>query len=205
MDRTRGARLCATLAEAADGALNVVDMPIGLADAKRPRRAVDAEARALLGPRRSSVFTPPCREALAAPDYPGANTAQRAATGQGLAKQAYYLGPKMREADALARALGQDRLREGHPELAFLSLIGAPMPAYKKTPEGAAARRDALRAAGLDPDALPRPDAKGWAADDLLDACALLLVAERIARGEGRRVPDAPLEDAAGLRAEIWF
>ena len=45
----------------------------------------------------------------------------------------------------------------------------------------------------------------GWAEDDLLDACALLLVAERIARGEGRRVPDAPLEDAAGLRAEIWF
>ncbi|MEM9295813.1 MAG: DUF429 domain-containing protein, partial [Planctomycetota bacterium] len=85
----------------------LIDMPIGLLSAGCPGdppyapgvRGCDAAARRLLGPRRSSVFAAPSREALAAPDYPSANAANRAAIGKGLSKQAYYLIPKVREVD----------------------------------------------------------------------------------------------------------
>jgi len=200
----------ASLVERLDGVeadITVVDIPIGLTDAKRPARRVDTCARKLIGPRRSSVFTPPCREALATADYPAANAAQRAATDKGLSKQAWMIAPKIREADAVVQAVGQDHLREGHPELAFTRMnAGVPMTAWKRKPEGAQERRALLTHAGfplarLADDLIGR---RGWASDDLLDACVLAWVALRCATGEAERVPDEPEIDAFGLRMEMW-
>ena len=41
--------------------------------------------------------------------------------------------------------------------------------------------------------------------DDILDAFAALWTAERIYRGEARRIPERPQVDAVGLRMEMWY
>lgn len=185
-------------------ALACIDMPIGLPDSGR--RGADVEARALLGPRRNSVFLGFRRPLLAFEDYAAANGWAKA-DGAGLSKQAWNLLPKIRELDTLITPAIQDRLRETHPELAFLAMTGTPMPLPKHDPMGLLQRHEAVTAAGFAEidrwlTALDRRKAKP---DDLLDACALCHSAARIARGEGRRVPDDPPRDARGLRMEIWF
>ncbi len=42
-------------------------------------------------------------------------------------------------------------------------------------------------------------------ADDILDACALVLAAQRILTRQAVRLPPAPPTDARGLRMEIWY
>ena len=99
-----------------------IDMPIGL-PSTAPRRA-DSEARALLGPRRSSLFWSPPAAALTTSDYPDANRASREHLGMGLSKQAYNLLPKIREVRAALSpadfAVGAAPCAaEVHPELSF--------------------------------------------------------------------------------------
>lgn len=190
-----------------DAGIAVVDIPIGLPDAHRPSRHVDAMARARIGPRRSSVFSPPCREALAETGYDAANAAQRAATGKGLSKQAWAIAPKIREADAFVRGNPPHSLREGHPELAFTVLNrGVPMTAWKRKVAGAYERRDLLIAEGFPLSKLVRDLANvpGWAEDDLLDACVLVWTAGRCAAGAALCLPDESQLDAHGLPMEMW-
>lgn len=193
------------LLAAHDDAMIVIDMPIGLV-AGREERGADRPTRALLGPRRSSVFTPPCRAALQAPDYPAANAAQRRYAGRGLSKQAWMLALKLREVDGVMTPAMQDRVREGHPELAFARAAGGPMAHPKRSMHGLFARIRLLAAFGYDPIALsaglpPEVDA---APDDLVDACILAHVAARCGYGEALCVPEAPAKDPRGLRMEIW-
>lgn len=166
----------------------------------------DTAARAQLGPRRSSVFTPPCRDALLAADYPAANAAQRAATGKGLSKQSWMIAPKMREVDAAMTPALQTRIREGHPELAFTVAAGAPMKAAKRALYGMFERMRVLDEIGLDPSALAEslPFDINATPDDLTDACILAHVAARCLRGEAVRTPEAPAIDAQGLSMEMW-
>src|SRR4051794_16791188 len=97
-----------------DGALVRVgiDIPVGLVDAgwRRP----DLEARARLGPRRSSLFVTPVRAALEAPDHARGIEISRAASGGGFSIQAWGLRSKILEVDAVVRA-GEDRVLEVHP------------------------------------------------------------------------------------------
>ena len=102
-----------------------IDMPIGLPSTAR--RPSDVDARALLGPRRSSLFWSPPAAALDASDYSEANRAAREHLGMGLSKQAYNLLPKIREvraalspADFAAGAV--PCAAEVHPELSFAAM-----------------------------------------------------------------------------------
>ncbi|MEL7464969.1 MAG: DUF429 domain-containing protein [Pseudomonadota bacterium] len=195
----------ASLIAAHAKALIVIDMPIGLADGEEGRGA-DAAARAILGPRRSSVFTPPCRDALYEVDYPAANAAQRRATGKGLSKQAWMIAPKMREADQALDPELQRRVVEGHPEVAFTVAGGAPMTTHKSKLHGLFERLRVLAPLGLRAEALAAdlPGDIDAQADDLIDACILAHVAARRLRGEARRFPAAPRRDRRGLAMEIW-
>lgn len=88
-----------TLTSAIPDAQSVaIDIPIGLPEAGH--RAADAAARALLGPRRSSVFNTPVRAALTAPNYATANAISVELTGSGLSQQSFALGVKILEVDA---------------------------------------------------------------------------------------------------------
>ena len=99
------------------------------------------------------------------------------------------------------------RVREAHPELAFLALNGGrPMTHAKKTAEGWAERRAILRTH------LPAADAvvdkaqsrfrrKVLARDDILDALVLAVAA----REPLAAVPVEPETDASGLAMEIAY
>jgi len=196
--------------DSAASAFVAVDMPIGLPDgsADPGRRACDSLARRLLPGAASTVFPTPRRPMLAAPDYASAN-AWGKARGAGLAKQAWFLIPRIRELDTALEPVDQARIRETHPELVFRQLAGTPRLAPKKTPEGRDQRRAVLAAAGFHQleawrTALPRGKA---AEDDLNDACVLALAARRMAEGTAiclTTTPE-PERDGRGLAMEIWY
>jgi predicted RNase H-like nuclease len=156
-----------------------VDMPIGLPDSWR-RRADDA-ARAFLPPsRRSSVFPTLPRSLLGERSYAAANAASKARYGRGVSIQSWSLAPTMRELDTLARTPGVPTLLEIHPECSFWAMTGELLPP-KRTRPGVDARRRAIETwyEGDVPDRLP-----GAAADDILDAVAVLWSARRFVAGE---------------------
>ena len=182
-----------------------VDMPIGLADVG-PREC-DLLARRILGPGRgASVFPAPNRSVLDIATWEQANAWSKR-SGRGLSRQSWGLIDKIRELDSALRPADQERVYEAHPELVFKLLNGGQEPPPKRHPAGQARRRELLEARGF-------PNLDAWLtrwpsrlvkADDVLDACALSLAAERILRGEATRLPPAPPMDARGLRMEIWF
>ena len=121
--------------------------------------------------------------------------------------QAFGIFPKIREIDALLRERAELRQRviKSHPEVAFWRLNGGhAMRLPKKVkgmvnPPGMAERRNLLRGLGLAGEFLERTPPHGAATDDFLDACALLFIAARHARGEARPFPDPPGRTATAL------
>ena len=171
-----------------------IDIPIGLPD--RGRRACDVEARARLGPRRSSVFPAPVRAVLHCSTWDEANTRARAIDGRGLPRQAFNLLGKIAEVDALMSPRRQRRIVEAHPELSFASMSGAPLGHPKRSPAGRQERIDLVRVA-------PAP-LSGAAPDDVLDAHAALWTARRVAGGAEVRLGDGA-RDGRGLQMEIVY
>lgn len=191
----------AALVEAAGPGLECVgiDMPIGLPD--DGPRAAEGLVRALLGRRRSTVFSTLVRAAYAAPSYAEGQVVQRAATGTGFSQQSWGLRHKILEVDAWVRGGPPVRVVEVHPETSYAVLVGEPVADGKKTPAGREARRAALRGVGLVAPARPRG---GVAEDDLLDACVVAWTAARVARGEARSHPEVPETFSDGWPAAIW-
>jgi predicted RNase H-like nuclease len=210
-----------------DDALVAVDMPIGLPDfTKRGGRGPETRVRAFLGERQSSVFSIPSRAAVyafAEPFttverwYEGHRIAGEAARAtsdppRGVSIQAFAIFSKIREIDALLieRPELRRRVVESHPEVAFWRLNGeVPMRLPKKVkgqvnPAGMAERQALLARLGMPAGFLTRTPPRGAAADDFLDAAALLFVAARLARGEARPFPDPPGVDRLGLPVAIW-
>ena len=186
-----------------------VDMPVGLLEQALPGgRRCDRAARRLLGPRRSSIFSPPARPALTAyPDY----VAAVVANGAGISLPAWYILSRIEEVDSCMTPHLQRRIMEAHPELAFMSLAGAPMGHSKKSPAGRDERLWWLKryfgSHELDVQALRKHFGRHrLAGDDILDACVLALVARRIRLGLGVCLPgpNVPV-DSKGLRMEIWY
>jgi predicted RNase H-like nuclease len=225
------AHIFATFAELVDrlpgDAIVAVDMPIGLPDftaygGRGPERLV----RPLIGGRQSSVFSIPSRAAVHAFDepfttverwYEGHRLASEVARAtsdppRGVSIQAFGIFPKIREIDALLRRRPELRSRviESHPEVAFWRLNGGhAMRLPKKVkglvnPAGMAERRMLLIRLGLSPAFIEQLPPRGAAADDFLDASALLFIAARRARGEAVSFPDPPGTDSIGIPVAIW-
>jgi predicted RNase H-like nuclease len=177
-----------------------VDIPIGLPDGPARRRA-DVEARAVLGPQRSSVFFVPPRVVLEAADQPHATQLSRAAGSVGVSVQTFHLLAKVAEVDALLQADRAlvDRVVEVHPELSLRRLGGRPLPP-KRTATGRAERLSVLRRwlPSLD---LPVPRPGRAAPDDCLDALACAWTARRWMRGEAQVLGGD--RDATGLPMRI--
>jgi predicted RNase H-like nuclease len=121
-----GARFAAelrTLVDTTTVAVVAVDMPLGLRD--EGWRAADHAARAVLGPRRASVFLVPPRSVWQHADFAAANAHCRLLTGSGLTQQTWGLRHKVLEADALRERM-PGRLYEVHPEVAFAAMAVRP-------------------------------------------------------------------------------
>lgn len=221
------ARFEAILDAMPDATIIAVDMPVGLPErCGRGGRGPESLVRPLLGARQSSVFSIPARAAVLAGAGPfpdsasyveGHRRACAVARGlsdppRGVSIQAFGLFPKIAELDALLLARPQLRriVHESHPELAFWRLNGgAPMALPKKikgvvNPAGMEERRALLARCGLPASLLRATPPRGAGADDLLDACAMLVTAARIADGAARPFPDPPLDDGRGIPLAIW-
>jgi predicted RNase H-like nuclease len=179
-------------------AVVAVDIPIGLADRHEPGgRDVDRAARTQLGPKRNSVFSAPPRSVL------GARTlADARRRGGRLTVQTLNLLPRVEDVDTVVTPQLQSRVFEVHPELSFAAMDGGtPVLAPKRSATGARHRRSLLARAGVEVPERPR----GAALDDVLDACALVWSAGRIAGGIALRIPDVSTRDARGLRMELHW
>lgn len=206
------------LAALGDLAMLAIDMPIGLPERIGPGgRGPEAALRPLLGARQSSVFSVPSRAAVYCEDYRDACSAALATSDppRKVSKQCFHLFPRIREVDALLRADARPTglaglIRESHPEGAFMMMNGGrPLAHPKKVKSrahdpGLAERRALLASAGLAPAVLASAPPRGAGADDLLDACACLVVAGRILRGEALSFPAQPGRDAHGIPIAIW-
>jgi predicted RNase H-like nuclease len=188
------------------------DIPIGLSDTGS--RMADVLARRLLGPRRSSVFTPPSRpllEFIAAgrlsgrEGYRAANEWSKRNHGHGLQAQAFNIVPKITEVDRSVRALPEGRVFEVHPEVSFAAMnSGRPMVHSKLTREGAVERKALIvEQMGSKIGRLDTPP--GAKQDDLYDALAALWTAARISEGKAMRLPVTPDRDSTRLDMAIWF
>ncbi len=180
-----------------------IDIPIGLLNGPR---ACDSAARQLLGwPRRNSVFSPPCREALIAKCYSEACNVNSRVTNKKMSQQAWGIAPKIKQVDDAIRAECQNWVYEVHPEVSFWAMAGQrPMEHRKKSTAGCSERLTLLRPEFDQIDSFLEDRPSGVGKDDLLDAAVAAWSALRIARGEGQRV-SAEQEDSLGLRACIWY
>jgi predicted RNase H-like nuclease len=197
-----------------------IDIPIGLSD--DGERACDREARALLRPDGSRVFSGARRWLWRDFGYPqDFSKANQAAAARGQTRvslQLWHLGPKIIEVDDFVRTNHALDVRETHPELVFRRLNGGqPLPS-KHSADGLKQRCDLLRACGLeliDEWLATTRLGSGAKADDVLDACACALAARDLAaldrterRGDhsDRCVPRGePPRDDHGLPMQIWY
>ncbi|ESY70628.1 DUF429 domain-containing protein [Mesorhizobium sp. M0051] len=221
------ASFAALLASLPDDAVIAVDMPIGLPEfSSKGGRGPEALVRPLLGARQSSVFSIPSRAALYADTsdfttieawYAAHIRASEVAKAtsdppRGVSIKAFGIFAKIREIDALliARPDLRGRVFESHPEVAFCRLNGdQAMRLPKKikgsiNPDGMAERKALLCRHGYEMGFLDQPPPRGAAADDFLDAAAMMLIAGRIADGVARPFPDPPLIDRVGIPVAIW-
>jgi predicted RNase H-like nuclease len=196
----------ATVREALESARTThigIDMPVGLVDGPRD---TDAAARALLPGRAASVFSTAVRAVVEGwvdgtiTTHAEASARSVELTGSGLSQQAWRLVPKMAEVEELAAdGVG---LTEVHPELAFATVAGEPLPRKRSWP-GLAMRREILAGLGLElPTRFPR-DTEA-APDDVVDAAMCAWVADGLASGARmRRVPERTEQLAYGREIVI--
>lgn len=180
-----------------------IDIPIGLLDGSR---ACDKAARQRLGwPRCNSVFSPPCRAALARVDYAEMCRVNKSIVGVRLTKQSCAIAPKIKQVDDAITPEHQSWAFEIHPEVCFWHFAGErPMEHKKKSQAGREERLMVLTRylPGIVAHVANRPT--GVASDDLLDAAVAALTAQRWMRGGAARVCE-PQYDAKGLRVEIVY
>jgi predicted RNase H-like nuclease len=171
-----------------------VHLPIGLADLSSPGgRSCDRLARKLLGPHRgASVISPPARSTVQDPE------------GKGLSAVARALLPRIAELNRDVASYHQRSVHEFHPELSFYQLNDdRPLRFRKRTADGVEERMALLgeRVKGMDRILEHRPPGVDLAR--LLDACAGLWTARRIAARSVSRLPESPEWDEQGVRMEL--
>lgn len=191
----------------------LVDIPIGLPWKGTEIRPCDRLARSVLGsPRKSSVFSVPCREAAHAEGVDEARAVNLLILGRSLTAQTFNICQKIAEGDSLLRDLGGDgsHVREIHPEVCFWALAGfKPMRHRKTTGTGRRERLDVLERYEPGAPALltrvmaerPRKQVK---TDDVLDALAAFVTAEARV-GRLTRLVGEPSKDQVGFPMEMLY
>lgn len=178
-----------------------IDIPIGLVDA--PARSADLACRAMVGPRRSSVFPAPHPSVIGLTDLREVNDRLRGLGHPGMSAQGFMLFERIREVAGLA---DDPRMIEVFPEASFTQLAGGHVTSTKKSWNGLVARRALLLAADppiVVPDHL---DVVGDVpADDLLDAASAAWSAWRYAHGTALALGDeADVDAITGRRVAVW-
>lgn len=189
----------------------LIDIPIGLPESPADLRP-DSLLRKSMKGKASSVFSTPCRQALACGDYQKASAQNKKVLDRKLNKQSYAIIPKIKEVDdfIIKHAEWQNRLLESHPEFAFMTLNkNQPVFESKKTKEGQQIRKDLLsrHIKNLDQclEQLAQFPKKQYPLDDVLDAICLAVIG-RFGMCKGfLTIPEKPNLDPQGLKMQIVF
>lgn len=196
-----------------DVRLILIDIPIGLPSKEIKKRGCDLEARKILGPKRaSSVFPPPCRDALVAKTYSEACLINQDILGKKISQQTFNLIKKIKEVDNFLSLHFEAKniIRETHPEICFWALSGyKPMVHRKSQSQGVDERLDLLeqhypQANAIYKAALDRYPRKEVARDDILDALVIAITAGKLDSREAT-LPQIPEKDALGLSMEMVY
>lgn len=168
----------------------VIDIPIGL-ETDNPNRTCDIEARRFLGSRSSTIFSPPCLDAIRSPSYEEAKVLNLIKTGKSISKQSWFLSKKILEAKKFNE--NEMNLNEGHPECSFAEYLGKPILANKKGMRGIFKRLAILSKLNFKlPDLVEMlPENANVSIDDLLDAAILSWSASRVSNGKSKTFPNS--------------
>ena len=112
----------------------LIDIPVGLASSKT-ERSVEHDLRKELKYRHSTVFNPPCREALYEQDHISARDKNLQIEGRSLTIQSLAIKDKIRETDEFLRNSSGFEIIESHPELCFKYLNNGQVVLSKKSTE----------------------------------------------------------------------
>lgn len=171
-----------------------VHIPIGLLDRPQPGgRTCDREARRMLGPvRGTTVVSAPARAAIGK------------RKPKGLSAVAVAQLPRIREVNREVSSYHQKTVFEVHPELGFFQLNGQRPMQWRKDSDLGVKERFALltdKLHGIERVIDNRP--RRAPLPRLLDACADLWTARRIAARSVTRIPLTPEWDSQGLKMEF--
>ena len=184
-----------------------IDIPIGLSS-KNYNRQIEKKMRHLLKNRSSTVFTPPCREAVKQENYQLANKVNRAVTSKGLSKQAFNIGKKIAEVDHFLEQERKYQLVESHPEICFKLLNRSVLQTKKNTNDGQMERRNLIssfapRLDKLVEDLLTLYPKSKVQPDDIIDAAVLCLSAQISLTFNTLLWKEANYTDEMGIQVKI--
>lgn len=187
-----------------------IDIPIGLSS-KGFTRTVESSLRKKLPGRQSTVFNPPCREALAFDDYNLAKTENLKIEGKGLSIQAFFISKKIKDVDDfLLQNNPGSLLFESHPELCFkyLNPEKKVLQTKKATAEGAKERLEILlkhdrKILSLYQDILRNTKRKDVKKDDILDAVCLCIASKQAKEKGPEFIEDDNNKDLKGIPVRI--
>lgn len=164
-------------------ALYLIDIPIGLSDSNTIRD-VDQKLRSVIKHKASSVFTPPCRDAVYCDTYDKAKIKNIEIEGKSISIQAWNISSKIKEVDQflLNNMIYNNMMTESFPELGFFQLNKEePLKSNKKLPDGISERLEILKTHYPDTEKLYNKILNSYRRkivqkDDILDAMCLMLV-----------------------------
>ena len=180
-----------------------VNIPIGVPHPPAEWRSADGDARAMVGPRRSSVFPALPPILLDQANWEDASRESQRLYRKGISKQSFALKPKINQVAVVATE--DNRVYEVHPEVSFAALADKHLTFSKYHWNGHHQRRALLADHGI---VIPNclRDVATAGADDVLDTAAAAWSAHRIAQGQAVALPRAVEEyDVSGRRVAIWY
>ena len=185
----------------------LIDMAIGLRNSTKQIRP-DDEARKELGPKASTVFPIPSRDAVYAEGEEAQKQANRRTLGKSLAKQSLAIIPKIKELDTFLNNHPEykNKILESQPEVDFARLNGAVLMSRKKEEPGPTQRKAVLSEL-LDQERLhgmyEQARELGCKQDDMIDAICLAVTGALYAHGQYETIPDKPEPDDQGLLMQL--
>ena len=190
----------------------LVDMPIGLSSADNPR-TIDRLLREKLDARKSTVFNPPCREAVYAEDSESARKKNIATEGKSLSIQSLSLRDKIRQIDEYLQYPGKSKIEliESHPEFCFKQLnSGITVLSKKSKPAGIKERLGILeqyesRAWEIYRGIIGSTKRKDVKPDDINDALCLCVTNKLAGRSGLSYLTDNNLYDSRGIMMRIGY
>lgn len=188
----------------------LIDIPIGLSS-KKLERTIEKKLRSELKNKHSSVFNPPCREALYEKDYLTAKQKNIEIEGKSLSIQSYNISNKIKEIDEYLSLNPQIEIIESHPELCFKYLNNGNVLLSKKSKyNGLQERKNILF--GYDEKLKDLFELienntlrKDVARDDICDAICLCLVNKLGSKEKLSFIKDIIASDDKGIKIRLAY